>query len=526
MARNRKQEGLESLFRGKAKELSAAALFTNWLWTTARPEPDIGADLLVEIPAQGDTAGATFAIQSRSHNRNVRTETIERASALRLQGSVLPAFVLSIHNGTGHVRWICIEALFENEPTFLNGGDLKVRLVDEQTFLLSDPAPPAEFVAAVYRAKVRSAVKATPSLKLHAQATEEKYRDIDPSFIVRPSFHNGTEVLTIGARDSPVTMQVQMELRTPQHRESVREAFEWGSAAHVQNSTFCISGARLFEHIQKDKTITEMRFVPKPLWEGSGVLSYNDAANQSRTEVVDVRISTGTKGIQLTTTAFHELMTFTLRMDSAETGNARMNVTFALIRQWSGDELKRVVPALRLLEAAVKGRQFVLSVETPDAVEPLEFRWSTDATSELDDALLLFQSAVALLRLAKERDWDLPPLPMQEVSPTQSRTIVAAEALSRGEHVNLPPTTFSFNCSTHPGFDETTMSALTVVHGHELPVHVGGQLLGTLPAWVMLRNFDWALEPIVGSEEWTVRCTPREDSTHEYFPPDQDMPKP
>jgi hypothetical protein len=526
MARNRKQEGLESLFRGKAKEHWAAGMFTEWLWTTARPEPDIGADLVVEIPAHRDATGASFAVQSRSHKTQVRTETIERASALRLQGGVLPVFVLSVHHGSGRVRWMYIEPLFDTEPTYLRGGDLKVRMVDSQAFSLTDPAPPADFVAAIYRAKARGGLKATPSLRLHAQATEERYREIDPNFVVRPSYDNGKEVLTIGARDAPVTVQLQMELRTPKHKESVREAFEWGSAAHVPDSTFSISGSPLFEHISKSKAVTEMMFMPKPLWEGSGVLSYQDATNQSRTEVVDTRISTGTKGVQLIATAFSALLTFTLRIGSAKTGSARLDVTYALLRGWNVNELKRAAPALRLLEAAAVGRAFLLAVELPEAHAPLQLRWSTNVTQELDAALLVFQSAAALLRLARQQDWELPDFPMQDVSPAQMRTIIAAEALLRGEHVKLPPTRFSFKYSTRPGLDEAKNSPLTIVHGYELPVYVGDTLLGALPAWVMLRNYGWSLEQITDSGKWMVSCTPMEDSTREYFPPDQNMPKP
>lgn len=526
MARNRRQEGLESLFRGRAKEHWAAGTFTEWLWTTARPEPDIGADLVVEIPAHRDAVGASFVVQSRSHKRRVRTETIERASALRLQGSVLPVFVLSIHHGSGRVRWMYIEPLFDTEPTYLGGGDLKVRMVDSQAFSLTDSAPPADFVAAIHRARARGGLKATPSMRLHALATEEKYREIDPDFVVHPSYDDGKEVLTIGARDVPVTFQLQMELRTSQHKKSVRDAFEWGSTAHVPDSTFSISGSPLFEHIFKSKAITEMMLMPEALWEGSGILCYQDAANHSRTEVVDARISTGTKGVQLTATFFNGLLTFTFRMDSAKTGSARLDITYGLVRGRKVDELKRVAHALRLLEAAAVGRSFLLAVEPPQSHEPLQFSWSANVTQELEAALLIFQSAAALLRMARQQEWELSDFPMLDISPVQMQTVIAAEALLRGEHVKLPPIRFSFKCPTRPGLDEARSSRITIVHGNELPVYVGSALLGALPAWVMLRNYGWALEQIVGSGEWMVSCTPTEDSTREYFPPDQDMPKP
>lgn len=526
MARDRKQEGLESLFRGKAKEHWAAGMFTEWLWTTARPEPDIGADLVVEIPAHLDTEGASFAVQGRSHKKQVRTEAIERASALRLQGSVLPVFVLSVHHGSGRVRWMYIEPLFDTEPTYLGGGDLKVCMDDGQAFSLTDPAPPADFVAAIYRAKARGGLKATPSLRLHAQAAEERYGEIDPKFVVRPSYDNGKEVLTIGARDEPVTVKLQMELRTPQHTESVRDIFEWGSAAHVPDSTFLISGSPLFEHISRSSSVKEMMFVPKPLWEGSAVLSYQDAANQSRIDVVHARISTGTKGVQVTATVAHGLFTFTVRMSSGNEGNVGLSVAHALVRRWNVDELKRVAPALRLLEAVATGREILLAVEPPEVREPLQFRWSTDAGHDLDAALLYFQSTAALLKLAQQQDWELPEFPMEGVSPAQMQGIIAAEALLRGEHVKLPPEHFSFKQSANHGLDEAKTSPLTIVHGYELRVYLGGVLLGALPAWVMLRNYDWVLEKIVGSSDWMVSCTPREDSTREYFPPSRDMPKP
>lgn len=526
MARDPKQEGLESLFRGKAKEHWAAGMFTEWLWTTARPEPDIGADLVVEIPAHDGAEGASFAVQTRSHRKKVRTETIERASALRLQGSVLPAFVLSVHHGSGCVRWMYIEPLFDTETTYVGGGDLKVRMDDRRTFSLTDPAPPADFVAAIFRAKARGGLKATPSLRLHAQATEEKYREIDPLFVVRPSYDNGKEVLTIGARDEPVTVKLHMELRTSQHKESVRDAFEWGSSAHVPDSTFVISGSPLFAHFSKNSSVQGMVFVPNPLWEGPGVLSYEDAANQTRTEVVHARISTGTKGLQITATVAHGLFTFTLRMSSGNTGNVALNVAHALVRDWSTDELKRVASALRLLDAVVAGRAFLLAVEPNDVEEPLEFRWSNDVGHEIDTALLYLQATAALLRLAQHQGWKLPQVPMEDVSPAQMQSIIAADALLRGEHVKLPPARFSFDYSTHYGLDEANTAPLTIVREFELPVYAGSVLLGALPAWIMLRNYDWALEPIADSSEWMVTCMPREDSTREYFPPSQERPKP
>jgi hypothetical protein len=179
-----------------------------------------------------------------------------------------------------------------------------------------------------------------------------------------------------------------------------------------------------------------------------------------------------------------------------------------------------------LLEAAAHGGQFLLTIEPPGANEPLEFRWSTNATEELNESLLAFQCAVSLLSLSKEQGWKLPGIPMQYLSSSQMRTVIAAEALQRGEHVKLPPTSFALTYTSRPGLDEFEKSLLTMVYGYKLEVFLGDELLGDLPAWLMLKNYEWTLEPIVDSSRWKLSCTPTNLSTREYFPPDGDAPNP
>lgn len=88
MARDRREDGYRALFHGKAEEHWAAGMFTNWLWVTARPEPDIGADLIVEIPSYHGSASASFAVQARSHSDwltrgNPQPEKLEAAVKAR-----------------------------------------------------------------------------------------------------------------------------------------------------------------------------------------------------------------------------------------------------------------------------------------------------------------------------------------------------------------------------------------------------------------------------------------------------------
>ncbi len=520
------QIGMDNLFAGSSNEDLAKAHFKGWNWTAGKPEPDIGADLIIEIPTQAEIQGAAFAAQVRSGKKWKATERIKRASALRLKGSPLPAFMLFINRTTREVRWVNLEFLFDTEVSFRTGGDLVVPMSAANGFEVLSAAPPTGFLDAVYHAKKRGAMKAAGSLSTLAHAMQDHFQQIDPTLVVRPQFDGRHDVLVISARNEPVSVRIEVREPTARSMTAFREAFEWGRPARVEAREFVLSGSPLWDYFAQEKHLSKFEFRPDPVWQGRGTLTTHDDGQQRYTEVVDVQLTRGTLGGECSFVLCQGLLKLRIRMDANLASEVDVSIEYAVMRAWTMKQLPAAGRALQILECALAGAMMELQLTDflQANIGPVKFQWCAVSAEVVDEQRFPLRAAAALVQLVSTQGWRVEGCPFAKATRSDMDRWLSGQQLLNSGCTKLPAFSFSVEFSERPSIGDGDTAFGTLLLNHTLDISLGGKLVGGMPAWIRFRNYHAAIEPTGVGDAWRMRCTPGEGATREYLAPSDQPP--
>lgn len=302
MARNRDASGMKRVFDGSSAELSLAATFRNWGWSTAKPEPDTGIDLEVLASSEPAGKGPSFVAQIKSGARHKSSVTLKQRSAQRLRDHVLPAFLFFVNRSTRRVKWVYLEPQLASIFRRKQNRSLCVPLKNSAEFALDTAVPPAELAACVALSRARGAVKAQPKLSGHARELKSFLRDIDPRFLVDVTFDGRSERYTIRAADKPEEVRFSLKVENEGNLKELKEAFEWGSPAELVGSIPEFEEFPILEHLTSGATWQETHITPHPRWEGTGTIQIEPedrvAAPVAPPIPVGVVVRRGAKGAQ------------------------------------------------------------------------------------------------------------------------------------------------------------------------------------------------------------------------------------
>jgi hypothetical protein len=369
MSKSKSDLGFDSLFKGHAAEDEISAMFKRWHWIVGKPTPDIGADLVVEIPSAGDGFTAAFLVQVKSTGKN-KAITLKHTSARRLRESVLPTFLFCLNTTNANVVWTYLEPLFNRDSKFKGGGPLVVRPQVQNAFVISDPCPVA-LMATLRLAKARGSFKAGGTIATYAEAEREFFREIDPRVEVTPTFDGKRAGYAIRTIDEQLDLRVNLRAGGASSAKAFHDLIGWGLSGTLEECSVEVVGSEVFKHFGLGGATGRLDFVPDPLWSGSGLL----AATGSPDLPIDLAVHQGELGSVIELVCGGGAVRFQFKI--ARSGEHIVNLTadFAVIAKHPASELHRLKGLTSFLDALFD--EATISIRFfnhPTINEPLAFK--------------------------------------------------------------------------------------------------------------------------------------------------------
>lgn len=522
----RSRAGRKAISSGTNAEQLARFIFGRWGWVVAKPEPDLGTDVIVELPSDVAPEAASIVVQVRSHQKAKATETIKRSSAFRLRDGVLPAFLLSLDWGKRQLHWVYLDPLFDRDERLRSGGNLVVSLAGAPSFEWDQKTPPPEFLAAVLRAKRRGALKAAPTIRGFADAMEERYRELDDRLVVRPLFDGVREVLTLAARRDPVTLHLDIVRPTQASQDALRAAFEWGRSAVIDAESLQLRGSSLLDYLRQQVTLTKLHIEPEPVLKSRGQLTVQRPDGTTGHEIVDVHVTRGSHGGEMAMRMMQGFMTVTVRLGHDFKSWAELRFDIPAMRQWTLQDCRLARRAINLLNCVGDGARVVVELDAVQFDEPLVFWWAPTPGPDWERATLPARAATALLDASEALRFSVPGHPMADPSETEMEDWMLAADLLHGRSVDGVPKSFSLEWTGRPKLPKKDEHHLTIALRQVLSVMVAGQEVAEVPFWLRFHDYRCSLTAFGRKGGWRMICTPTDTSMLTHLPDSPEPPFP
>ncbi len=508
-------QGRKNNFVGVSTESLVRGQFQLWEWSSNKPEPDEGVDLVVQTTAPDSAPGAVIAAQIKSMRAKKASVTLEHAAACRLRDQPLPAFLFAYDRHANQIYWVYLEPLFRTNQQFLKGNPLRVQLDEASRFAHLAQTCPEKLWDALNEAKARGALKLAPRLSGHASELETYYAEVDPRLRVKATLTERGERYAIYAKDEPVPLTFHIKTSKPTGVR-IRDLFEWGGSLDLPGS-LTMEGSRVVEDIFGPGAVGQLTILASPIWTGRGIV--NIGSEQAL--LLSVSHHQGKAGAEWIFATDGDLLVcrcrFTFGMVNDEPMTANITIDFDKILAGSADDLYK----LRGISALLHSREKGLSPQLMLLQHPTIRRSITLPSQSIADAA--FRSHLRTIEALESLSWvadfcsiKLDREPLGDLEFEEIESWLAASALVRGERLALDRATarFEFDLSA----DELAVkfhSGWALVLQTAWLVRLRGRVIAEIPIRMDFINYDFNIDSTEQGSAAIAR--PRGDSSARYM---------
>lgn len=501
MRHDKRTQGFQNLHTGTGGQKLIEGLFQLWSWTTAKPEPDGGCDLLVTTSSVPGKPDFTFSAQIKTGESFKRLVTLDNDSANRLFAIGLPAFLFVVYPKTREVRWAYLEFVRERDQAFKDGGRLKVRLPREADLTLSSAAPSNYLSSMLELAKLQRSVIVAPTLAEHAKALRKSYQAIDSRLVVSNQWDGAKEVVVITPTGAPVSFQLSVVSKDPAAHDKLKRIVDWGEREVLRDCTATFTGSPLFDVLGLNKKSGAIELGPSPRWTGTAYLFCPDAQGSAfdliKAIPLETTITAGREGAVLKLTRQEWFM---LQMTYRREGKHKLTLSLYIDRLITGATLD--FRGLKGMSALVNGilarahlRLFLMN--HPDLTEPLDltvnFRGSPSEQDFRRQARSL-EILEAIGALQTRFGFVLSEEHLRSFTNEDLEEWMRLGRVARGERVDLGQAKYRGTSTERLDLDELNKANSFVVE-NEVTLCPAGNEVGTLKTRAMLNGYYVSTKP-------------------------------